>query len=192
MTNEVDKCVYSKFDDNVGVIICFYVDDMIIMGTCLDVVIETKKFLSSSFDIKDMGGEVDFLLGIKIRKSIRGIMHSQEHHVEKILKKFDHFDCKFVSTPYDANSRLKKNKETSVSQNEYAQLIGSLIYLMNCTYPNIAYAISRLSHYTQSPNREHWTALNKILKYLKGTINYRLMYFGLPAVLEGYRNGNCI
>ena len=78
LINEADKCVYSKFDDNIGVIICLYVDDMFIMGTCLDVVIETKKFLSSNFEMKDMG-EADFILGIKIRKSNRGIMLSQEH-----------------------------------------------------------------------------------------------------------------
>ena len=65
--------------------------------------------------MKDMG-EADFILGIKIRKSIikirkfvKEIMLSQEHYVEKMLKKFDHFDCKSISTPYDANSRLKKN-----------------------------------------------------------------------------------
>ena len=53
---------------------------------------------------------------------------------------------------------------------------------MNCSRPDIAYAISRLSRYTQNLNREHWAALNRVLKYLKGTINYELMYSGLPAV----------
>ena len=71
-------------------------------------------------------------------------------------------------------------------------MIGSLMYLMSCTRPDITYAVSRLSHYTQSPNREHWTTLNRILKYLKETINYGLMYSGLPTVLEGYSDANWI
>ena len=71
-------------------------------------------------------------------------------------------------------------------------MIGSLMYLMNCTHPDIAYAINRLSQFTQNPNRENWIALNRILKYLKWTISYELMYFGLPTVLEGYSDANWI
>ena len=74
--------------------------------------------------------------------------------MEKILKKFNHFD-KSISTPYDAYSRLKKNKEASVSLNEYAQVIGSLMYLVNCTHPDIIYAVRKLSRYAQSSNRKH-------------------------------------
>ena len=57
-----------------------------------------------------------------------------------------------MSTPYDPSSQLKKNREHSGSQIEYAQIIGSLMYLINCTRPDIAYAVGRLSQYTQSPN----------------------------------------
>ncbi|RVX23100.1 Retrovirus-related Pol polyprotein from transposon TNT 1-94 [Vitis vinifera] len=89
-----------------------YVDDMLIFGTSLQVVCETKKFL--------------------------------ELYVEKILRKFEHFDCKPVSTPYDPNSQLKKNREHSVAQIEYAHIIGILIYLMNYTRPDIAYAVDEM------------------------------------------------
>nr|KAJ0190300.1 hypothetical protein LSAT_V11C800429390 [Lactuca sativa] len=54
--NQADKCVYRKFDTSgKGVMICLYVDDMLIFGTDLEEVDKTKKFLSSSFDMKDMG-----------------------------------------------------------------------------------------------------------------------------------------
>ena len=84
-----------------------------------------------------------------------GLNLSQERYVEKILKRFEHFDCKLVSTPYVPNSQLKKNKEHIVIQIEYAQIIGSLMYLENCTRLDIAYTIGRLSRYTQSPNQDH-------------------------------------
>ena len=119
LLNEVDKCVYSKFESNSRVIICLYVDDMFIFCTSLFVVNETKKFLTSNFDIKDMG-EVKVILGIKVIRHASGIFLSQEHFVEKILKKYGHFDCKPVSTPYDSNSQLKKNLGDSVSQHEYS------------------------------------------------------------------------
>ncbi|RVW13387.1 Retrovirus-related Pol polyprotein from transposon TNT 1-94 [Vitis vinifera] len=105
--NDADKCIYSKYENNTCVVICLYVDDMLIFGTSLEVVRETKKFLGSKFDMKPRRGR--------------------------------------VSTLYDPSSQLKKNREHSVAQIEYAQIIGSLMYLMNCTRLDIAYAVGRLS-----------------------------------------------
>nr|GEX27972.1 zinc finger, CCHC-type [Tanacetum cinerariifolium] len=91
--NQSDKCVYSKFDDSgKGVIICLYVDDMLIFGTDQNQVDKTKKFLSSRFLMKDMG-EADVILGIKIERENKGIVITQSHYIEKILKKFNREDC---------------------------------------------------------------------------------------------------
>ena len=103
------------------VVICLYVDDMLIFETNLEIVCETKKFLGSKFDMKDLR-EAKVILGIKITRTPNGLKLSQEHYVEKILRKFKHFDCKPVSTPYDLNSQLKKNREHNVTQIEYAQI----------------------------------------------------------------------
>ncbi|RVW42781.1 Retrovirus-related Pol polyprotein from transposon TNT 1-94 [Vitis vinifera] len=173
------------------VVIYLYVDDMLIFGTSLEIVCETKKFLGSKFDMKDLG-EAEVILGIKKTRTPNGLKLSQEHYVEKILRKFEHFDCKPVSTPYDPSSQLKKNREHSVAQIKHAQIIGSLMYLMNCAKPDIAYAVGRLSRYTQSPNQDHWTAIHRVLKYLRGTINYGLCFSGFPSVLEGFSNANWI
>ena len=116
---ESDKCVYTKLEHSECVIICLYVDDMLIFGTCDDIVSSTKYFLASNFDMKDMG-EASVILSVKIIRKGDGIMLSQEHYVEKILKKFGHFDTKPVSTPYDGNTQLKKNEGDLISQSEYA------------------------------------------------------------------------
>ena len=63
---------------------------------------------------------------------------------------------------------------------------------MNYTRPDIAYAVGRLSRYTQNPNNEHWFALSRLMKYLRGTINYGILYSGFPTVLEGYSDANWI
>ena len=87
---------------------------MLIFGTNLQVVINTKSFLRSKFDMKDLG-EGEVIPGIKITRTLNGInlsRTSQEHYVEKILKRFEHFDYKPVSTPYDPSSQLKKKKGT--------------------------------------------------------------------------------
>ena len=113
--NDADKCIYSKYEDNTCVVICLYVNDMLIFETNQKVVCETKKFLGSKFDMKDLG-EAEAILVIKITRTPNGLKLSQEHYVEKILRKFEHLDYKPVSTPYDPSSQLKKNREHSVAQ----------------------------------------------------------------------------
>ncbi|RVW45274.1 Retrovirus-related Pol polyprotein from transposon TNT 1-94 [Vitis vinifera] len=66
------------------------------------------------------------------------------------------------------------------------------MYLMNCTRLDIAYAIGRLCWYTQSPNQDHWITVCRVLKYLRGTINYGLYFIRFPSVLEGFSDANWI
>ena len=92
----------------------------------------------------------------------------------------------------DVNLHLSKNNGKSLSQQEYAQAIGSLMYVMNCTRLDIAYAVSKLSRYTSNPGPEHWKAIVRVLRYLKYTKNYGLHYSKYLAVLEGYCDVNWI
>ncbi|KAA0052346.1 ty1-copia retrotransposon protein [Cucumis melo var. makuwa] len=97
-----------------------------------------------------------------------------------------------IRTPFDASKHFKKNKGDSVSQPEYAKIVGSVMYLMNYTRPDIAYAISRLSRYTHDLDRYHSDALRHLLRYLKGTISYCLHFNKFLAVLEGYCDANWV
>ncbi|KAG7553092.1 Zinc finger CCHC-type [Arabidopsis thaliana x Arabidopsis arenosa] len=188
--NQSDKCLYSKFDDSGnGVIICLYVDDMLIFGTNLRQVELTKEFLSSNFAMEDMG-EAEVILGIRIKRENKGISLTQSHYIEKVLKKFNYENCSPVSTPMDASVKLMPNTGQAVSQLEYSRVIGCLMYAMTSTRPDIAYAVGKLSRYTSNPSTHHWQAVRRVLKYLKGTINYGLSYFGFPSVLEGYSDAS--
>ena len=140
--------------NNDHVIICLYVDDMFIFGTCNDIFFKSKSFLTSKFDMKDMG-ETSVILGVKIIRKGDSILLSQEHYVEKLLRKYKYYDFKSVITPYDANYQLKKNRGEPIAQTQYAQIIRSLLHLMNFSRPDITYAICRLSRYTHSPNQNH-------------------------------------
>jgi hypothetical protein len=81
--NEADRCVYYRYGGGHGVVLCLYVDDILIFGTNIDVINDVKSFLSKSFDMKDLG-EVDVILNIKLIKDENGITLSQSHYVEKI------------------------------------------------------------------------------------------------------------
>ena len=171
--NECDKCVYVKNTERGFVIICLYVDDMLIMGSNNEVIKTTKKMFNNKFNMKDLG-VVDVILGIKISKTSDGLILSHSHYIEKILKKFKQDDSSPTRTPVDVNLHLSKNNGKSISQQEYAQAIGILMYVMNCTRPDIAYAVIKLSRYTSNPSPDHWKAIVRVLRYLKYTQNYGL------------------
>ena len=105
--------------------------------------------------MKDMD-LVDVILGIKISRGSDGLVLSQSHYVDNILEKFDKDNSGVIKTPIDLTLHLSKNKGESVSQIEYSRVIGSLMYLMSCTRPDIAYAVGKLSRYTSNPRAEHW------------------------------------
>nr|GEV37658.1 zinc finger, CCHC-type [Tanacetum cinerariifolium] len=126
-------------------------DSFLECGTRIGVQVDlTNEFLSSRFFMKDMG-EADVIFGIRIKHESNGIVISQSHYIEKVLKKFNYSDCTPVSTPLDTCEKLMTNKGPAVSQLEYSSMIGCLMYGMTCTRPDIAFAVGKLSMYTSNP-----------------------------------------
>ena len=95
-------------------------------------------------------------------------------------------------TTLDTSIHLSKNRGESISQVEYSRIIGSLMYLTNCTKPDLAYTVSKLSKYTSNSGTDNWKAIVRVLKYLRYTHNYRLHYTRYPEVLEGCSDTNWI
>ncbi|GKC92175.1 retrovirus-related pol polyprotein from transposon TNT 1-94 [Tanacetum coccineum] len=130
--NSADRCIYTRSTKDYTVVICLYVDDMLIIGTTLDGILETKSYLSSNFKMKDLG-------------------------------EFRHLEIKECNTPFDTSVKLEVNSGRAVAQLEYASVIGSLMYAMHCTRPDIAFACS-----------------------------FKLTYTSYPGVLEGYSDASWI
>jgi hypothetical protein len=182
--NGADKCMYSKFTKDFGVIICLHVDDMLIFSTNMIGISETKRYLTSIFKMKDLG-EVDTILAIKGKKHSSGYTLNQSHYIEKMFDKFKHLNIKEVNTPFDSSMKLNDYGDKAVAQLEYASAIESFMYVMHCTRPHIVFAICKLSRYTSKPNTDHWKAIASVFGYLKRTIDLGLFYSDFPAVMEG-------
>jgi hypothetical protein len=155
VVNEADKCVYYRYGGGEGVILWLYVDDILILGTSLDVIKETKDFLSNNFEMKDLG-EDDVILNIKLlREGNGGVTLMQSHYVEKVLSRFGYSECEPAPTPYDPSKLLKKNRRISRDQLRYSQIIGSLMYLASATWPDISFVVSKLSRFVSNPGDDH-------------------------------------
>jgi hypothetical protein len=146
--------------------------------------------LSNNFEMKDLG-EVDVILNIKLlREGNGGVTLVQSHYVEKVLSHFGYSECEPTPTPYDPSKLLKKNRRISRDQLRYSQIIGSLMYLASATRPEILFAVSKLI--VSNPGDDHWLALERVMRYLKGTMSLGIHYTGYPTVLEGYCDANWI
>jgi hypothetical protein len=112
--------------------------------------------------------------------------------VEKDLSCFSYKDSKPSPTPYDLSLILRKNKRIGIDQLRYSQMIGSLMYLVSATKPDISFAVSKINRFTSNLVDDHWCALERVMHYLVGTMDYEIHYSGYPIVLEGYNDANWI
>ncbi|XP_073030835.1 secreted RxLR effector protein 161-like [Primulina eburnea] len=135
--------------------------------------------------MKDLG-LADVILRIKLHRISEELVLSQSHYVDKILEKFNNDDFTLARTPIDTSQHLSKNRGESMSQLEYSRVIGSLMYLISCTRPDIAYAVSKLSRITSNPGVEHWKAIIRLLRYLRYTRDHGLHYTRYPAVIANW------
>ena len=149
--NKVDKCAYVKNTYKDYVIVCLYVDDMLILNRNDYMIKITKKMLINKFDIKNLG-VADVIIEIKIFLICNGLILSQSHYVEKILEKFSKDNNSTIKTLIDISVYLSKNRGKKINQLKYSSIIGSLMYVMNYTRPYVAYSISKLSRFISNPN----------------------------------------
>eukprot|EP00253_Pinus_taeda_P022625 PITA_22625 len=109
------------------------------------------------------------------------------------IKRFNMKDSKLVGTPLATHFKLSTelcprddNEKEEMSKIPYASIIGSLMYAMVCTRPDIAYSVGVVSRFLANPRKQHWQAVKWILRYLKGTSHYCLCFGHDKTVLEGF------
>ena len=117
----------------------------------------------------------------------------QSAYTERVLEKFKMSEAKPVGTPVDTSVKLTKSSEDSeaVNQSLYQSAVGSLLYLSIWTRPDITFAVSNVAKFCSKPSNEHWTAVKRIMRYLKGTMNYGLCYDkGKPGDCVGFSDSD--
>ncbi|KAK2433739.1 secreted RxLR effector protein [Trifolium repens] len=184
--NEDEPCVYKKVSGSKIVFLVLYVDDILLIGNDVPTLQQVKTWLGNCFSMKDLG-EAAYILGIRIYRdrSQRLLGLSQSTYIDKVLKRFSMHDSKKGFIPMQHGICLSKtqcpsSKEERERMNEipYASAIGSIMYAMLCTRPDVSYALSATSRYQSDPGESHWIAVKNILKYLRRTKETFLVYGG--------------
>ncbi|GKC12773.1 retrotransposon protein, putative, ty1-copia subclass [Tanacetum coccineum] len=147
---------------------------------------DVKSYLGRSFAMKDLG-DVAYVLGIKIYRdrSKRLIGLCQSAYIEKILKRYYMENSKRGTIPMQEKLKLSKSQGASTPTEKqrmqnvpYASAIGSIMYVVRCTRPDVAFAQNITSRFQQNPGEEHWTIVKNVLKYLRNTKDMFLVYGG--------------
>ena len=160
---EKDPCCYFKKYTDSYVFLLLYVDDMLIAGSSMREINNLKTRLSAAFEMKDFG-PVKQILGKRISRdrSVGTLNLSQELYIEKVLSRFRINDAKPKTTPLANHFKLSKEQSPKTTEERdhmalvpYASAVGSLMYPMFCTRPDIAHAVEVVSRYMANSRKEH-------------------------------------
>ena len=190
-----NHCVFvKKFSDGNFIVLLLYVDDMLIVGQDFSKINHLKIELGKFFAMKDLGPAKQ-ILGMKIiRDRKQGLIWlSQKNYVKKVLERFNMDNAKpvgslltvyfnFSSKQYSSNEKDKRKMMKIL----YSSAVGSLMYIMVCTRPNIAHTVGVVSRFLSNPEKEHWAVVKWILRYLRGTSNVCLCYGKDKPILDGF------
>ena len=188
-----DPCVFVH-TSSVRTIIAVYVDDLILLTETAEEMQMVKESLEAQFKMNDMG-ELHYCLGVSIEqdKDRKCLWLHQKEYIRSMIARHGLMDAKTVPTPADLSVRLKKDDGISKDVNpiNYQSIVGSLLYATIATRPDIAQAVGVVSKFNSKPNEAHLTAVKRILRYLKGTVDLALRYQqSKDGVLIGYSDAD--
>nr|AAC62132.1 copia-like retroelement pol polyprotein [Arabidopsis thaliana] len=194
--SKYDSCVYFKeLQSGEYIYLLLYVDDILIASRDKRTVCDLKALLNSEFEMKDLG-DAKKILGMEIvRDRKAGTMSiSQEGYLLKVLGNFGMDQAKPVFTPMGAHFKLKPATDEEVMRQSevmravpYQSAVGSLMYSMIGTRPDLAHSVGLVCRFMSKPLKEHWQAVKWILRYIRGSIDRKLCYKNEgELILEGY------
>ena len=177
-----DASVYVFKEKGKTVIAIVYVDDAMFMGSDKELILKKKKEFMKMWDCCDLGEPKEFL-GMRITRDCkkRKLVLNQRDYLIKILSRFHHTNAKITHTPLPSSWTLTANisRVDNTLCKQFQSVIGSLLYLMLGTRPDIAFAVIKLSQFSANPSKDHLQKSYHILRYLLHTRNYELVFDGL-------------
>jgi hypothetical protein len=171
--SEADSNLYFLAGEK-PLILVLYVDDLFLTRD-EQLIADCKVNLAAEFEMKDIG-LMHYFLGLEVWQMDGHFSLGQGKYAVEILHRFRMMDCRPMSTPLVTNWRkIDASDSKTVDPTVYRQLIGSLMYLVN-TLPYISFAVNSLSQFMVDPRRLHWIAAKHVLRYLRGIVEYGLLY----------------
>jgi len=166
-----DACFYLQMEHGEVIMVPVYVDDLLLVASSLQAMDTIKTALCESLETEDPG-EAKVILGLEIRrdKTLGILKLSQRKYATEELEKFGMVDCNYIATPLEVGLQLERSEESEESLS-YREVVGSLMYLMGGTRPDLDFAVGKLSRVLSGYNKEHWAAVKHVARYAKGSVD---------------------
>ena len=172
---KIDTTLFIKTKEKDMLLVQIYVDDIIFGATNVSLCEEFSKCMHSEFEMSMMG-ELNFFLGLQIKQLKEGTFINQAKYIRDPLKRFNMEEAKTMKTPMSSSIKLDMDeKGKSIDSTMYRGMIGSLLYL-TASRPDIMYSVCLCARFQSCPKESHLSAVKRILRYLKGTMNIGLWY----------------
>ncbi|KAM1346354.1 hypothetical protein ACFX13_036411 [Malus domestica] len=163
-----DHTLFLKRQNGKLTALIVYVDDMVVTGNDPEERAALQRYLSTEFEMNDLGS-LKYFLGIEVSRSSSGIFLSQRKYIIDLLHETGMSACQPVATPLEEGLKLSVDpNQVPIDKGRYQRLVGRLMYLAH-TRPDLAYALSVVSQYMHDPGEQHMNAVTRILRYLKGS-----------------------
>ena len=184
--SKVDPCLYYRPTPTSGgdfLFVAVFVDDLVISCSCLQQIAMFKRQLEDNYDMKDLG-PLEYCLGIKISRDSSGrITLNQSKYIDDVMARFGLQNAHSEPTPMKQGLKLTKAMSPTTPDDiakcakfPYREIVGSLMYLMISTRPDIAYAVGQLSMFLNNAGPEHHAAALHLLRYCKGSKDLSITY----------------
>jgi hypothetical protein len=170
---DISLFYYKKGATTMSILV--YVDDIIIVSSSSLAVDALLRDLNADFALKDLG-PLHYFLGIEIQRIATGLVLRQENYANDLLRRVGMLGCKPAITPLSATEKLSAQRGEALSPDDatkYRSVVGALQYL-TLTRSDISFAVNKVCQYLHSPTTIHWTAVKRILHFLKHTSNFGL------------------
>jgi hypothetical protein len=172
---ETEHAIYVWRRGKFSLIIGVYVDDLIVTGMRAADIARFKQEMVDRFRMSDLGA-LSYYLGIEVKQGSGEMRLGQRAYAEKLIKRAGMAGCKPCATPMEERLKLSRNSTAAkVDATLYRSIVGGLRYLTH-TRPDIAYAVGYVSRFMEDPREDHWTAVKRLLRYIKGTADQRIVF----------------
>jgi len=186
-----EQAVYTRGEGRAAVVIGVYVDDLIVTGDDPMQIQAFKQQMTKQFEMSDLG-LLSYYLGIEVSQQERCLTLKQTGYAVKVITQFGMMDCNPTKYPMEQRAQLHKDPDGQlVDATEYRRVIGCLRYLLH-TRPDLSFAVGVASRFMEKPTVMHYKAVKQILRYLKGTIHFGLVYSrgGAEEVITGFTDSD--
>ena len=196
LVNNADACVYYNKEEVRKTIVGIHIDDGLACSIDKTKLEKIIKDLEKEFEVKT--SDIEYYVGfeVKVNENRDKVFIHQSRYMQDILERFGMTECHPVSTPTNGKLLLEKEDSDDEELEEkipYKAAVGSLMYASMISRPDISFAVNDVARWSKCPRKSHWIAIKRIFRYLKGTINWGILYHGKDReglVIQGFNDAD--